>query len=262
MVKSIFKTVYHRHIAIFVFDRSPFALEQTLSIVMSDVRNMPAYTPGDAARYLHIPVSTVRCWSFGQRYTNSKGEEKHLPPVIVPVDKSNKLLSFTNLVELHVLSLTRREYKLPMPVVRNTIDFLNKDGIKRPLAEQQLFTDRMDLFIEKLGDYMSASGSRQLQPREVVQGYLERIERDSMGAPLKLYPFVRSLKDSPDQRPVIEIDPNIAFGRPVVAHTGIPTAVLVQRWQAGESITSLAEDYNQPVSTIEEVVRIESQRAA
>ncbi|MCB9168867.1 MAG: DUF433 domain-containing protein [Flavobacteriales bacterium] len=179
------------------------------------------------------------------------------------MDKENKLLSFTNLVELHVLSLTRREYRLPMPVVRKTIEFLKKEfGVKRPLAEQQLFTDRADLFIEKLGDFMSASGSRQMQPRAIVQGYLERIERDKLGAPLKLYPLLRSLKEDPDQKTVIEIDPNIAFGRPVLAHTGIPTAVLVQRWQAGESIAALAQDYDQPVALVEEVIRSESQRAA
>lgn len=230
---------------------------------MSDVRHMPAYTPGDAARYLHIPISTVRCWCFGQSYTDGQGKTKFLPPVIVPVDKRNKLLSFTNLVELHVLSLTRREFKVPMPIVRRTIGFLIKElGVKRPLAEQQLFTDRVDLFVEQLGDYMSASGSKQLQPRDIVHGYLERIERDSLGAPLKLYPLLRSLQDDPRQEPVIEIDPNIAFGRPVVARTGIPILSLVQRWQAGESIASLAADYEQPADVIEEVVRTASQRAA
>jgi uncharacterized protein (DUF433 family) len=230
---------------------------------MTDVRNMPAYTPGDAARYLHIPSSTVRCWCFGQQYKDSNGKDKFLPPVIVPVDKMDKLLSFTNLVELHVLSLTRREYKVPMPVVRNTIQFLKKElGVDRPLAQQQLFTDRMDLFIEQLDDYMSASGSRQMQPRDIVKGYLERIERDKLGAPLKLFPLVRSLKENPHQDPVIEIDPTIAFGRPVVAHTGIPTAVLVQRWQAGESITALAADYDQPAEVIEAVVRNASMEAA
>jgi uncharacterized protein (DUF433 family) len=229
---------------------------------MSNVRNMPAYTPGDAARYLRIPLSTVRCWCFGQRYTDAAGKDKFLPPVITPVDRRNKLLSFTNLVELHVLSLTRREYKVPMPIVRSTIAFLIKElGVKRPLAEQQLFTDRVDLFVEQLDDYMSASGSRQLQPREIVRGYLERIERDPLGAPLKLFPLVRSLKEDPEQVPVIEIDPQIAFGRPVLAHTGIPIASLVQRWQAGESISSLAADYEQPADLIEEVVR-SSGRAA
>jgi uncharacterized protein (DUF433 family) len=232
------------------------------SAPMTDVRNMPAYTPGDAARYLHIPISTVRCWCFGQAYKDSEGKDKNLPPVITPVDKLNKLLSFTNLVELHVLSLTRREYKVPMPIVRNTINFLRKElRVERPLAEQQLFTDRMDLFVEQMGAYMSASGSRQLQPHEIVHGYLERIERDKLGAPLKLFPLVRSLKDDPQQAPVIEIDPAIAFGRPVLAHTGIPVASLVQRWQAGESIASLAADYEQPADVIEEVVRT-SLRAA
>lgn len=228
-----------------------------------DVRSLPAYTLGDAARYLHIPPSTVRCWVLGQDYPVGHGEVKHLPPVIKAADEEQRMLSFTNLTELHVLSLTRREFKVPMPVVRKTIEFLKRDmGVKRPLAEIDLFTDRMDLFIERMGDYMSASGSKQIQPRTIVQGYLQRIERDQHGAPLKLYPLVRSLREKPDQQPVIEIDPSVAFGRPVLSHTGIRTSIILDRWKAGESMASIADDYDQPVALIEEVIRCETDRAA
>lgn len=227
------------------------------------MRTLPAYSLGDAARYLHIPPSTVRCWVLGQSYPDGKGGAKRLKPVVVPADGAQALLSFINLTELHVLSLTRREFKVPMPVVRNTIEFLKKEmGVKRPLAEIDLFTDRVDLFIEQLGDYMSASGSRQVQPKEIVQSYLRRIERDKHGTPLKLYPLVRSLKDSPDQKPVIEIDPSVAFGRPVLHHTGIRTAIILDRWKAGEAMNDIATDYGQPMAAIEDVIRCETERAA
>lgn len=45
----------------FVLTHTPtnFPTDHPLSV--TDARNMPAYTPGDAAHYLHIPSSTVRC---------------------------------------------------------------------------------------------------------------------------------------------------------------------------------------------------------
>jgi len=238
----------------------PFAVNLRTTL---DVRSLPAYSLGDAARYLHIPPSTVRCWVLGQSYPDAKGVARWLKPVIVPADTKHTILSFINLTELHVLSLTRREYKVPMPVVRNTIEFLKREmGVKRPLAEIDLFTDRVDLFVEQLGEYMSASGSRQIQPREIVQSYLKRIERDKHGTPLKLYPLVRSLKESPQQERIIEIDPSVAFGRPVLHHTGIRTAIIVDRWKAGEAMQAIAADYGQPMATIEEVIRCETERAA
>ena len=228
-----------------------------------DVRALPAYTLGDAARYLHIPASTVRCWVLGQEYVDRAGAVKFLKPVILPADGQHNVLSFINLTELHVLSLTRREFKVPMPVVRNTIEFLKREmGVKRPLAEIDLFTDKVDLFVERLGDYMSASGSRQIQPKEIVQSYLQRIERDKHGTPLKLFPMVRSLKESPDQRPIIEIDPTTMTTANVLHHTGIRTAIIMDRWTAGEAMQDIAVDYGQPMAAIEEVIRCETDRAA
>ena len=54
-----------------------------------------------------------------------------------------------------------------------------------------------------------------------------------------------------------ETDPRIAFGRLVIAETGIPTIVLAQRLKAGESIQDLAYDYNCDRLKIEEAIRCE-----
>ncbi|MDK2408547.1 DUF433 domain-containing protein [Aphanizomenon sp. PH219] len=54
-----------------------------------------------------------------------------------------------------------------------------------------------------------------------------------------------------------ETDPRIAFGRLVIAETGIPTIVLAQRLKAGESIQDLACDYNCDRLKIEEAIRCE-----
>ena len=56
---------------------------------------------------------------------------------------------------------------------------------------------------------------------------------------------------------VVVIDPRISYGRPVLAGTGIPTAVVAERYKAGESIDELAEDYGRSRKEIEETIRCE-----
>ena len=53
------------------------------------------------------------------------------------------------------------------------------------------------------------------------------------------------------------IDPHVSFGRPVLVGTGIPTAVIAERYKAGESIDELAGDYGRGPSEIEEAIRCE-----
>ncbi len=53
------------------------------------------------------------------------------------------------------------------------------------------------------------------------------------------------------------IDPRVTFDRPVLAGTGIPTAVLADRYKAGESMGDLADDYECERDLIEEAIRCE-----
>jgi uncharacterized protein (DUF433 family) len=55
----------------------------------------------------------------------------------------------------------------------------------------------------------------------------------------------------------VVIDPQVQFGRPVLAGTGIPTFVIAERYEAGESISDLARDYDRPEKEIEEAIRCE-----
>jgi len=54
------------------------------------------------------------------------------------------------------------------------------------------------------------------------------------------------------------IDPRVAFGRPVIAGSGIPTAEVAERFNAGESINDLARDYERAPADIEEAIRCEA----
>jgi len=75
--------------------------------------------------------------------------------------------------------------------------------------------------------------------------------------------FIRSREKRELTEPrYVLIDPYVAFGRPVLTGTGIPTAVIADRYKAGESIDELAEDYGQDRFHIEEAIRCELAEAA
>lgn len=55
----------------------------------------------------------------------------------------------------------------------------------------------------------------------------------------------------------ISQNPEIGFGRTCIAGTGIPTEIISERFQAGESITELSIDYGKHFNAIEAAVRFE-----
>jgi len=93
----------------------------------------------------------------------------------------------------------------------------------------------------------------------VVELYLERIERDPKGL-FKLYPFVMERKHGGPK--LIQINPAVGFGKPVIAGTGISTAIVASRFNARESIGDLAAEYGLEPRQIEEAIRWEQSTAA
>lgn len=220
-----------------------------------DPRNIPTYSIGDAARYLRIPSGTIRSWTVGRKYPVVEGSKTFHPLILVKKTKP-LLLSFTNLVEVHVLRAIRNQHKIDLDKVRKTLDYLDEQfKTPHPLAREQFRTDGVDLFIERYGSLINASQQGQTQLKESLYDHLERIEPDDNGLAIKLYPFTRSHEKNNPR--LVVIDSRIAFGRLVIAETGIATSILVERYHAGDSIATLADDYNCDHTTIEEAIRCE-----
>lgn len=220
-----------------------------------DLRDIPAYGLSEASHYLGIPKATLRSWVLGRHYPIEAGKQFFRPIIELP-DKEKPLLSFVNLVESHVLEAIRQRHGIKFWRVRGAVEYIERHlDSRHPLAEQRFVTDGADLFVEQFGKLVNISREGQLAIKELIQTYLRRIERDSAGFPIRLYPFTRERK--PDEPKTIVIDPYISFGRPVLAGTGIATTIIAQRYKAGESIEELAEDYGRPTSDIQEAIRCE-----
>jgi uncharacterized protein (DUF433 family) len=214
-----------------------------------DAREVPAYTAGEAAHYLGVPKSTMRSWFAGQRGFRA---------VIRPAEDKPALgLSFTNLVEAYVLTAIRRKHHIALPTIRRGLDYLvRKMDAKRPLIEKQFATNGVDLFVDHLGDVINISKDGQVEMADLIRAYLERIDRDGKGLPIKLYPFMRT--QAPRQQPrTVVIDPRVSFGRPVIAGTGIPTAVLAEQFKAGDPVPTLAKEYGADEEAVWDAIRCE-----
>ena len=75
--------------------------------------DLPAYTIPIAARYVRLPRATLRSWVIGRQYETSGEGLKRAQPLIFPPTGGGGFLSFTNLVEVHVLA-ARDELQRPL----------------------------------------------------------------------------------------------------------------------------------------------------
>ena len=100
---------------------------------LPELRDQPAYHLTDAAAYVRLPVATLRSWVSERSYATNAGR-KRAEPLIVPADRTQRILSFNNLVEAHILRAFRRTHNLQMSEVRKALMYASHHlGIPRLL---------------------------------------------------------------------------------------------------------------------------------
>lgn len=221
----------------------------------SDLRNQPAYTLAESARYLKVAPATLRSWVLGRAYPKTDGAG-HFKPLIHPATKKPPTLSFWNLIEAHVLRSLRTDHGVSMDALRKALHYAEKTlNVERLLLNPELRTDAGKLLLDRYGELIELSASGQIAMRHMFNEHLERVEWDEWKFPVRLYPF--SSSSTPANSRPIAIDAQIAFGRPVVASRGISTSVIAERIDAGETAADLAADYDLSEHEIEEAVLYE-----
>jgi uncharacterized protein (DUF433 family) len=214
---------------------------------------LPMYGLSEAALYLRLPIKTLEYWVFGQG---------SIKPLIKAAGREPRALSFMNLLECHMLAAMRSVYDLKVGKIRRAVAHLSTaNGYAHPLIQKPLFTNRVDILIKEIDGILNISRKSKLgqyEIPEIVGVHLERIEYDKKT--FKFYPFVR--QRAADEPKVIVISPKVGFGKPVIAGTGISTAVIASRFNARESVPELAQEYGLTEAQIEEAIRWETRAVA
>src|SRR5438552_1698152 len=212
-----------------------------------DVREHPRYSIEEAASYLHIPLSTMKAWTRGQRYTSKTGRRVNFQPVLKLADERRGLLSFYNLAEAHVLRCTR-DRNVPLRNVRLALDYVRRalPETPHPLLSRDFRTYGADVFIQHLGQTVNATRQGQLAMRKLLGRYLQRLKRNNDGTLLELYPI---------KTRHLALNPLISSGKPIVKGTGINAMVLRDRLRSGEPEQEVASDYGLTIREVKEAVQ-------
>jgi uncharacterized protein (DUF433 family) len=200
-----------------------------------DPRELAEYTPADASRFLGISQATINRWLYGR-----KNKYSDFRPLISPADPEAKLLSFFNLVELHVLAATRYEHKVKFEAIRIAIDTVQaKYPSEHPLISHDFVTNGCDIFLQTVNENENLSTVGQTNLKQVMDMFLVHIDRDKHKLAERIYPVI---KNQPHDK-VISIRHGIASGQPVIGRRAVPVFIVYGRAQAGELPKSIARDF-------------------
>lgn len=217
-----------------------------------DPRELPAYTFHELALSLRMPESTLRAWTVGQ-----SGFEKLLS---IPRDARGVYeLSFYNLIEIYVLAQLRKTHRMTMPQVRRCIEVLSDDlQTEHPIIDAEFVMLGSRLYAEHGSRVVNLTRPEgQYLFADAVRDLLTRVDKGPMGYE-RFYPKMpnRNGVISNRYKPIV-VDPEVTFGRPRLAGTGIPTEVIADRRRGGDSMAFIAEDMYITVNKVRQALAFE-----
>jgi uncharacterized protein (DUF433 family) len=242
-------------------------------IVAQEIIDVPLYSLWDAAHHLQLPAWAVlaisgRCRPHPELFLfNAWRKWPNFAPnngTCFPDIEEFPRLSFRRLAELFIRGFAtqavwelgrtgewKSDYWLRIQEIVWTV-FESFSDAESFFSEGQAETT-VNYFVERF-----VSRVPTIQPDWLQKLIFHRQERVDVhaGVPMRLYPFTRDpAEDSPR---LIEINPQIRFGRPTVAGKGVPTDVIFERFRAGDSSAELADDYDVTTSEVDEAIRYET----
>lgn len=203
-----------------------------------------SYRAAEVARWLDVPVSTLRSWFSG----NEKS-------IFDPAYGSGREggLSFLNVIEALVASKLR-DKGVRAVKIRNAHRGLKKRlKTLHPFANECIRTDGHtvlhDLEREVGNLLLLEADNGQINMREVVSPFLDSINFDEEG-------MVSLWEISPG----VVLNPRVQFGHPVTKQSHILTDVLFDAWKTcGQDSSEVARWYEIEPNEVENAVRFEQQ---
>jgi uncharacterized protein (DUF433 family) len=178
---------------------------------------------------------------------NVKRQESILAP------SSRDLLSFYDIASAHVLMAMKAggaNFQDLREVVRGLeCEYPNSS---HPLLGREFYMFGKDVVLRKMGILLNMTRSRQIGMKRVMNKFLARIELDANLMPVRFSPLRTHNERG---KGYIVIDPDFAYGRPVIKGTGIAAEIIARRKGSGESETRLAKDYRISLRAVREAVK-------
>ena len=217
--------------------------------------NTGIYTVPEASRLTRVASPRIRRWLKGYKFFSS--EREHVsPPVwrgqLQPVDGA-LALGFLDLMEIRVVDAFLRSgvsWKTLREAERRGSELFHSN---HPFCTQRFATDGRGIFVD-------------IGPESDEPIILEIINSQAVFDAIT-YPFFKDLQFSQDRilerwwplgddRSVV-VDPRRAFGQPIIADRGVPTAILSSAVKATNSIDEIVFWYDVTKSSVVDAIEFE-----
>jgi uncharacterized protein (DUF433 family) len=225
-----------------------------------DLIGVGIYSVPEAARLTGVSTPRIRRWMTGYTF-RSGAEHRRSPPVWkhdIPRSGGSLALSFRDLIEVRFVNAFLNQgvtWKNLRIAAKFAAELL---GTTHPFSTERFKTDGKTIFAE----LAARSGNRALLDLVRRQYALPGILDPYLYEGLEYQGEVvrRWFPRPPSQRVVI--DPELAFGQPVVQPEAVPTAVLAAAFAAEGSIRLVARWYEVEEQSVEEALDFERRLAA
>lgn len=212
------------------------------------------YTIPEAGRLTRIPSLNIRRWLGGYDYTH-KGQIRHMGPLWkpqLPANNNHIELGFRDLIELRFVQAFL-DAGLTLNTVRTCLDVAREYvGEERPFSTRKFRTDGRTIFLESVErageDQLLNLKKRQFEFKRLIERSYKDLDvnKDTV---VSWRPF--------HGKPSIIVDPERAFGQPIVARFGVPTATIAQAVRAEGSVKAVARLFEVPTAAIRDAVAYE-----
>jgi uncharacterized protein (DUF433 family) len=206
-----------------------------------------AYTLPDASRLLGLPLARLRAWVLGRGVAEALGYRG---------TGKDRTFDFYTLIELFTIAQLRT-HGLSWPTLRKArAELMERFQTPHPFALEGLLVDGHRL-LKELGDetLLELGSGGQTAFEKVIAPFCRRLDFDrTTKLASRFYP------EGPQAGVVI--DPQHAFGRPVISGTNITTEALACLIRGGEKIEDVAQDFRLEPEQVENAWDFERRLAA
>jgi len=219
-----------------------------------EVINSPIYPIATASRLVNMKKWTVRRYLKGYQYDYELTRVKQ-PPVVKGDSFQEPYASFLDLIDLtFIRELLKRGFYLP--TIRKALDEARKWLGSEHFGRSEFFTcgiNEIALRLPKDGSMVALlTGGQSVFP-QIIEQFSEKLDFEDVTR----FGFARRWYPSGMNREIV-IDPEIAFGRPVISGTGIPTSNIYDLFLGeNKEIQPVSKWFNIPIAQAQTAVRFE-----
>ncbi len=212
--------------------RRPTALGREAMALDGPIFGEGIYAPREAARLIGATAQDVLRWTRGS------GPYEPIWKAHYQFLNDSTEISFLDLIELRAVRALRLN-GISIQAIRYAIKFAKeKYGIERPLSAVAFKTDGPEILmdaVEKDGELVSLAKKRAGQKvfRKIVDQSVSGLE----------YENAKLMRWRPDIAKHVVIDPDRAFGAPMIDEAGVSTQVLYRDWERSHDVKYVSRLY-------------------